>query len=91
MARHRVTIKTVVNVAQDVEAETYEEALRKAADATDFYQLFRVRNIGAMETSWAEEHAYAGVDTFDSEGRYDPEDPAIFDAGGPTGWTRRKD
>lgn len=88
--RYRVTIKTVVNVAQDIEADSYEEAIKKAEDGTDYYRLLYVANLGGVELTWAEEHAYAGVDCVGADGEYAPNDPVMF-APADDGWIRREE
>jgi hypothetical protein len=65
MAKFNVCIKTVVNVIVDgVEAESQEEALKKAEEGIDFETLFNEsgRYAGADRIGWGEENTYAVVD-----------------------------
>lgn len=65
MAKHTVCIKTVVNViVEDVEADSYLEALKRAESKINFETLFNDNGAyaGSDRTGWGEAHTHAIVD-----------------------------
>lgn len=60
--KYDVHLFTIVRVKiPDVEAFSYSEAAKKAAEQIDMESLFKTNNY-RIETEWAEEHSHALVD-----------------------------